>query len=117
MQRQKWIIEDKPLVCSVLSTFPPLQESKLVTIENNNNEHYTIILQFLQLRKEFRNVIDTENLKLLKEEWPEWMTKVIKFARLDACSRPLINRLLQDLDEESKYEYVEGKPSLVILNL
>lgn len=63
----------------------------------------------LQLHKEFRSVIDKENYKPFKEEWPMWISKVIDFARLEARSRPLIGKLLQKLDSASELECMGGK--------
>lgn len=61
-----------------------------------------------QIRREFRGVVDKENLKPLKKEWPEWATKIVKFARLEANSRPLICSLLQDLDNPPQLDNTEG---------
>ena len=62
----------------------------------------------LQLRRDFRAVVDKENLKPLTTEWPEWVSKILKFARLEAISRPMIHHLLMDFDNPPKLDNTEG---------
>lgn len=55
-------------------------------------------------------IVDTDKLRPLKEEWLEWVQKILKFAGLEAKSQPLIRNLLKDLDEApSTLECMEGE--------
>ena len=35
----------------------------------------------------------------MKDEWPEWVKKLVQLAKLEATSRPVIRRLLKDLED------------------
>lgn len=39
------------------------------------------------------------NASSFMDTWPEWDSKLIKFSKLEATSRPLIRKIVEKLDE------------------
>ena len=43
----------------------------------------------------------------LKKNWPDWVSKILKLAEVEAVTRPALKKLLQSLDN-TEVEQVEG---------
>ena len=52
----------------------------------------------LQMRREFQMITGVDDAKSLKDEWSEWMQKIIEVAKVESTSRPAIRQLLLDLE-------------------
>ena len=52
----------------------------------------------LQMRREFQMITGVDDAKSLKDEWCEWMQKIIEVAKVESTSRPAIRQLLLDLE-------------------
>ena len=48
-----------------------------------------------------------DNVKSLKEEWPVWVEKLVKFAKVEAVSRPTIKKLLSEMDNSDDISEVD----------
>ena len=49
----------------------------------------------------------------LKEQWPEWTSKLLKLAKVEATTRPAIRKLLQQIvqDPSPSLDNKDGKNS------
>lgn len=59
------------------------------------------------MRREFEAITTFEtSVNSLMDTWPEWCEKLLKFAKLESSTRPVIKKIiakLEDCNSESKY--------------
>lgn len=62
----------------------------------------------MQVRREFSFLVDLEDQPgSLKKNWPDWVSKILKLAEMEAVTRPALKKLLQSLDN-TEVKQVEG---------
>ena len=50
-------------------------------------------------------------------DWPEWQRKIIHLATTESSTRPLLVKILKELDENDDYQYKHGRLHNVCLNM
>ena len=60
-----------------------------------------ILICILQLRQEFKQIIDKEldDVSTMMNSWPDWCDKLVKLSRLESNTRPYLRKILQNLTE------------------
>jgi len=43
------------------------------------------------------------------EDWPEWRKKIINLAAKESLTRPLLKKILKELEESGEYQYPNGE--------
>ena len=113
--RQKWIKYEWPPALEVLETFPPLRQSKHVSMHIYHYVYHSQLfcqLHSLQLQTELIRVAgDGTQLGLAEDKWKEFQSKTYKQASIEAQSSAMFKTLLlnQDIEAKSAEGYSEGK--------
>ena len=53
-----------------------------------------------------------ENIHSTVDNWLEWREKIIKFAKKESATRPLLKRLLEDFEKCHRLLYPHGQYSI-----
>ena len=62
------------------------------------------------MRREFKSVAAlTTTAGSLMDSWPEWRKKLIQFAKLESATRPVLKKVLGDLESEDSVACPDGK--------
>ena len=54
-------------------------------------------------------MVGLEDVNPLKEQWAEWMPKIIEVAKSESISRPLIRKMLQQMETKDTFDSMNGK--------
>lgn len=62
------------------------------------------------MHKEFRAILSLEDkISSLKKEWPLWVEKLLKFAKIESSSRPALKKLIDELETTVDVDKKEGE--------
>ena len=64
----------------------------------------------IQVRREFKAIVSFEDdVHSMMDNWLEWREKIIKFAKKESVTRPLLKKLLQHLEKCHELLYPHGQ--------
>ena len=114
--RQKWIKYERPPALEVLETFPPLRQSKHVSMHIYYYVYHSQLfcqLHSLQLQTELIRVAgDGTQLGLAEDKWKEFQSKIYKQASIEAQSSAMFKTLLLNQEIEAKVQKVTLKVNM-----
>lgn len=97
-RRSEWIKQDpSPPLPEILDKFPHLQRSRWVIYVCCK----VILLLFycIQLRKEFKVIVSLDEVSTVIDSWIDYKEKLIKLAKIESATRPVLKKLLRSLPE------------------
>ena len=70
---------------------------------------------FAWVRCEFKAIVsfESDNSSMM-DGWQSWKEKIIKFAKIESVTRPMIKKLLEGLEECDELPYPHGQHFLLL---